>query len=130
MAKVIILDSPSHLLFAPRSFLHLGILYLSSSLRKAGHEVKLADCHTITSWNKEKQELTINKEMLEPCDVVGISATTANVHWGKMLAKAWPARYKVLGGTHATYILDGPHERFKKPHYFEGFDYVMAPECE
>ena len=116
--------------FAPRSFLHLGILYIASSLRKAGHDVKVFDCHALTEWDAKNQKLIIHKEKLEECDVVGISATTANCEWGKMLAKAWPAKYKVLGGTHATYILDGPHERFKKPHYFENFDYIMTQECE
>lgn len=130
MAKVILLDSPSWLLFSPRSFLHLGIMYLAASLRAAGHDVKLADCHSITSWDSEKQQLSIHKEMLEECDVLGISATTANCHWGKILAKEWPARFKVLGGTHATYILDGPHDRFKQAKYFDGFDYIMVGEQE
>ncbi len=130
MAKVIILDSPSWLLFSPKSFLHLGILYLAASLRSAGHDVKVVDCHTVTSWDKENQELIVHKELLEECDVLGISATTANVHFGKQMAKAWPARYKVLGGTHATYILDGPHERFKQEKYFDGFDFVMVGEQE
>lgn len=130
MAKVCLLDSPSWLLFNPTSFLHLGILYLAGSLRAAGHEVHVLDCHKITSWDAERKRLIIHHEQLEPCDVLGISATTANVHWGKQLAKAWPAAVKVLGGSHATYILTGPHERFKKPQYFCGFDFMMVHECE
>lgn len=130
MAKVILLDSPSWLLFNPRQFLHLGILYLAASLRKAGHDVTVADCHEVTAWESEKRQLVIHQEKLEPCDVLGISATTANVHWGKQLAKAWPAKVKVLGGTHATYITNGPHQQFKRPHYFEGFDFLMVNESE
>lgn len=128
MAKVVLLDSPSWLLFNPLSFLHLGILYLAGSLRAAGHEVKVLDCHAITSW--DGKEMSIHQEMLEPCDIVGISATTANVHWGKQLAKVWPAELKVLGGSHATYILNGPHQQFKRPSYFEGFDFVIVDEAE
>lgn len=130
MAKVILLDSPSWLLFNPRQFLHLGILYLAASLRKAGHDVSVADCHEVTAWEGKKRQPIIHQEKLEPCDVLGISATTANVHWGKQLAKAWPAKVKVLGGTHATYITNGPHQQFKRPHYFEGFDFLMVNESE
>lgn len=130
MAKVILLDSPSWKLFDPNSFLHLGILYLAGSLRESGHDVKVFDCHQITSWDAERGQLIIHHEKLEPCDVLGISATTANVHWGKMLAKAWPAKVKVLGGSHVTYICRGPHQRFQTPKYFDGFDFLMVEECE
>lgn len=130
MAKIVVVDSPSWVLFNPRQFLHLGILYLAGSLRAAGHEVIVADAHDITSWDAERGQLIIHHDKLESCDVLGISATTANVHWGKMLAKAWPAAVKILGGSHATYILRGPHERFKTPQYFDGFDYVMLEEAE
>lgn len=130
MAKVILLDSPSWKLFDPNSFLHLGILYLAGSLREAGHDVKVMDCHEITTWDAERAQLLIQQRQLEPCDVLGISATTANVHWGKQLAKAWPAKVKVLGGSHATYICRGPHQRFQHPKYFDGFDFLMVEECE
>lgn len=130
MARVILLDSPSWLLFNPLSFLHLGILYLAGSLREAGHDVKVIDCHQITSWDKENKRLIIHHDMLERCDVLGISATTANVHWGQQLAKAWPATMKILGGSHATYIALGPHQQFKRPSYFSGFDFLMVNESE
>lgn len=128
MSKVILIDSPSWLLFNPRQFLHLGILYLAGALRSAGHDVEVMDCHVITSF--DGKDLIIHKEMLKECDVLGVSATTANVHWGRMLAKAWPAKFKVLGGSHATYILRGPHQRFKQPWYFEGFDFAIIEEAE
>jgi anaerobic magnesium-protoporphyrin IX monomethyl ester cyclase len=130
LAKVVLLDSPSWKLFDPNSFLHLGILYLAGSLREAGHDVSVVDCHEITQWDAENGRLVIDHSKLEPCDVLGISATTANVHWGKMLAKAWPAKHKVLGGSHATYIARGPHQRFQLPGYFDGFDFLMVEECE
>jgi radical SAM superfamily enzyme YgiQ (UPF0313 family) len=69
--------------------------------------------------------------MLEPCDVLGVSATTANVNWGSEVARAWKgARVRVLGGRHVTDVLRGPHERFKQQKYFRGFDYLMVGECE
>lgn len=90
----------------------------------------MVDCHQITSWDKERKQLIIHHSELEPCDVLGVSATTANVHWGKQLAKAWPAKVKVLGGAHATYIALGPHQQFKRPAYFDGFDFLMVNESE
>lgn len=130
MAKVCLLDSPSWKLFDPNSFLHLGILYLAGSLREAGHDVKVLDCHQLTSWDAERGQLLIHHDQLESCDVLGISATTANVHWGKQLARVWPAKVKVLGGSHATYICRGPHQRFQRKGYFDGFDFLMVEESE
>jgi radical SAM superfamily enzyme YgiQ (UPF0313 family) len=92
--------------------------------------VQVLDGHAITQWDKKNKALIINHEKLEPCDVLGISATTANVHWGKQLAKVWPAKVKVLGGAHATYIANGPHQQYKRPSYFDGFDYLMVNEAE
>lgn len=126
--KIILLDSPSWMLFNPRMHLHLGILYLAGSLREYGYDVKVLDCHKVTSW--DGKNLIIHHELLEPCDVLGLSATTANVNWGQQLAKVWPAKVKVLGGTHVTHIIEGPHEKFKQKKYFEGFDYLMYGECE
>lgn len=88
------------------------------------------DCHEVTSWDAEDHRLILHRDKMPACDVLGISATTANVHWGREMAAEWPAKYKVLGGTHATYILRGPHEQFKTPAYFAGFDFVMIEECE
>lgn len=128
MAKVCVLDSPSWLLFNPRQFLHLGILYLGGALEAAGHDVEVLDCHEVTSWQDGK--LILHAEKMIACDVLCISGTTANFHWGCEMAKAWPAKYKIAGGSHVTYILEGPHEKFKTPHYFEGFDYLMSHEAE
>jgi anaerobic magnesium-protoporphyrin IX monomethyl ester cyclase len=129
LAKVILADSPSWRLFNPKQFLHLGCLYLAGALRKAGHDVRVIDCHSVTEWDDKAQKLIMNENLPE-CDVLGLSATTANAHWGAQMAEAWPAKYKVLGGTHVTYILNGPHERFKKREYFPAFDYMMTNEAE
>src|SRR4051812_48546635 len=101
MAKVVILDSPSWVLFNPKQFLHLGVLYLAGALRRAGHEVRVMDCHSdVTTWDPCIKKLTVHPDKMPECDVLGISATTANVHWGSQMAEVWPAKHKVLGGTH------------------------------
>jgi radical SAM superfamily enzyme YgiQ (UPF0313 family) len=99
-------------------------------LRRAGHQVQVVDCHEVTSWDAGQHRLIIHHDRLPKVDVVGISATTANVHWGQELAKVWPASLKVLGGSHATYILRGPHDQFKRPSYFDGFDFAIIEEAE
>ncbi len=128
MAKVLLLDSPSWKLFSPKLHCHLGILFLANSLRNAGHDVRVLDCHRVTSWDGQK--LILHEDMMEECDVLGISATTANVNWGAEMAAPWPAKVKVLGGTHVTHIVEGPHARFKQKKYFPVFDYLMFGECE
>lgn len=128
MAKVLLLDSPSWKLFNPRLHCHLGILYLAGSLRAAGHDVKVLDCHKVTGW--DGKNLILYPELMESCDILGISATTANVNWGAQMAKDWPAKVKVLGGTHVTHIFEGTHEKFKNKKYFPVFDYLMYGECE
>lgn len=128
--KIILADSPSWALFDPKMHCHLGCLYLAGSLRAAGFDVEVWDCHKVTSWDKENDRLVVHKEMLAECDVLGLSSTTANVKFGSELARAWPAKVKVLGGSHVTHIFEGPHARFKAKKYFEDFDYLMIGECE
>jgi anaerobic magnesium-protoporphyrin IX monomethyl ester cyclase len=103
---------------------------LAGSLRAAGHDVRVMDCHEVTSWDKDTEVLTVHRDKLPECDVLGVSATSANVSWGSQMAAVWPARYKIIGGTHVTYLLNGPHERFKQKKYFANFDYLMSDESE
>ena len=130
MAKVILAGGPSFSLSDPSLHVSLGVLYLAGSLRAAGHEVKIVDCHRLTSWNSTERRLIVHQELLEPCDVLGMSVVTPNVDSASQLSAAWPARFKVVGGPHVTYILDGPHAKFKTKEYFQGFDYMMTGEAE
>jgi len=130
MAKVILAGGPSFSLSDPSLHVSLGLLYLAGSLRAAGHDVKIVDCHRLTSWNNDRHELTVHRELLEPCDVLGLSTVTPNIDSASALAVEWPAKYKVVGGPHVTYILDGPHDRYKTKEYFRGFDFMMTGEAE
>lgn len=130
MAKVILADSPSWALFDPRMHLHLGLLYVAAALRAAGHDVKLLDCHDVTKMDKVSQTLIVDHSKQEPCDILGVSTTTANVVWGEQMARDWPAKLKVLGGPHVTHIFNGPHEKYKQKKYFPVWDYLMWGEAE
>jgi radical SAM superfamily enzyme YgiQ (UPF0313 family) len=130
MAKIILTGGPSFALFNPSLHVSLGLLYLGAALRQAGHDVKIVDCHKLTAWDEERGRLIILKEMLEPCDILGVSCVTPNAEFGGQLAEAWPAKVKVGGGPHVSYILNGPHAQFKHRRFFKGFDYLMTGECE
>lgn len=130
MAKVILAGGPSFALFNPSLHASLGLLYLASSLREAGHEVKIIDCHKISTFDPETNKLSVRPEDMEPCDILGVSIVTPNAEFGGQLAAAWPAKVKVAGGPHVTYIIEGPHAHFKQKKYFEGFDFLMTGECE
>lgn len=128
MAKIILAGGPSFALFNPSLHASLGLLYLASALRDAGHEVKIIDCHKISTFDGEK--LRVDPGKMEPCDILGVSIVTPNAEFGGQLAALWPAKVKVAGGPHVTYIVDGPHAQFKQKKYFEGFDFLMTGECE
>lgn len=128
MAKIILAGGPSFALFNPSLHASLGLLYLASALRDAGHEVKIIDCHKISTFDGEK--LRVDPDKMEPCDILGVSIVTPNAEFGGQLAALWPAKVKVAGGPHVTYIVDGPHAQFKQKKYFEGFDFLMTGECE
>jgi radical SAM superfamily enzyme YgiQ (UPF0313 family) len=96
----------------------------------AGHEVKIIDCHKISTFDPETNKLKVDPDKMEPCDILGVSIVTPNAEFGGQLAAAWPAKVKVAGGPHVTYIVDGPHAQFKQKKYFEGFDFLMTGECE
>lgn len=130
MAKIILTGGPSFSLFNPSLHASLGILYLASSLREAGHNVKIVDCHKISSFDAQANKLLADPDKMEPCDILGVSIVTPNAEFGGQLAALWPAKVKVAGGPHVTYIVDGPHAQFKQKKYFEGFDFLMTGECE
>lgn len=130
MAKVILAGGPSFALFNPSLHASLGLLYLASALREAGHEVKIIDCHRISTFDAESNKLRVDPDKMEPCDILGVSIVTPNAEFGGQLAALWPAKVKVAGGPHVTYIVEGPHAHFKQKKYFEGFDFLMTGECE
>ena len=129
MAKVVLVDAPAYFLTDPKTYFCLGLLYLASEVRKAGHEVKVMFAHEVTSWDAARKRMVVHPEKMPVCDYLGVSSTTPQIQWASEMAKAWPARCKILGGTHATYIMNGPYAEYKQPQYFPGFDYLMCGEC-
>lgn len=128
MSVICLMDAPAWRLYQPKLHCSLSVIYLAGALRAAGHQVRILDAHSVTSWDGEN--MTIHLGMLPECDVLGMSGTSANVNWGAAVAKVWPARFKVLGGRHVHDIMIGRQASFKHPDYFRGYDFIMTGECE
>ncbi len=97
----------------------LGILYISSSLRKAGHKVSLIDL----TFNKGLEQL---KKAAMNSDLIGISSTSLIFNNSKKALKAIktinPNVPCFLGGSHGTLA---PADVLTS-----GFDYVIIGEGE
>src|ERR1700693_125938 len=113
MAKVILAGGSSFALFNPSLHVSLGLLYLGAALRKAGHDVKIVDCHKYCSVSESTGKLVVQKDKLEPCDVLGISCVTPNAEFGGQLAEAWPAKVKVAGGAAPAFLPGGARVRVR-----------------
>ncbi len=75
----------------------LGLSYISSVLKKAGHEVRIVDMNAVT--------YDYTKERFEDYDVVGVSSDTVRFPLAKKIAKLAKERGStvVMGGTHPTF---------------------------
>ena len=83
----------------------LGLAYIASALREAGHEVDLVDAYALGwSWSAFEQALASNKP-----DVLGLSAMTPVADVAARAAKlARPHVGRiVLGGPHPTAVEHG-----------------------
>lgn len=130
MADVVLIDSPAWFLNDPRTYFNLGIVYLASVLRSRGHEVKLMFAHEVTSWDAAQRKMVVHREKMPKCEYLGVSSTTPQIQWACEMAAAWPADCKILGGSHATFIMNGPYAEYRQAKYFRGFDYILCGECE
>jgi Fe-S oxidoreductase len=86
----------------PKTWVPLGIAYLASSLRAAGHTAETRDLHDVT-WLKVSKLL----RALAP-DVVGITCFTMNranaLRLASLVKKELPASVVIMGGPHATFF--------------------------
>jgi len=88
--------------FTRRPIQPMGLLYLASVLRKAGHQVRIIDGEV----ERVNQEAMATIVAAERPDVFGITSTTAQATRAFALAKALkgrsPETFVVLGGPHAS----------------------------
>ena len=85
----------------------LGIMYLSGTLKKHGHEVDIV-------VGSEFEEIEPCLRSFQP-DVVGFSIMTGDHHWGASIACKIKAQFDVVtlfGGPHVTFFPDFIHEKY------------------
>ncbi|MDD5679111.1 MAG: radical SAM protein [Kiritimatiellae bacterium] len=82
-------------------YMPLGILSLASNL-PPNYDVVILDASS-EPWTIEE---TIRKIEEQKPDVLGISATTRRIYALNKILKGTSAKYKVVGGPHATYYSD------------------------
>jgi radical SAM superfamily enzyme YgiQ (UPF0313 family) len=78
----------------------LGLLYIASVLREAGHEVNLVDTVFINTWQQFESSLALTNP-----EVVGITCMTPTVNSALRIAELAKSKYScpvILGGPHAT----------------------------
>jgi anaerobic magnesium-protoporphyrin IX monomethyl ester cyclase len=109
--KITLIVPDSDFLDDNRAFPNLGVLYLSSSLKKHGFDVDIFD-------------MTLDKDLSKvKTDIVGISATSPNVETAVKIAyklKSRGCRFVILGGCGA-----GSASKYKHV-----FDFILKGECE
>jgi radical SAM superfamily enzyme YgiQ (UPF0313 family) len=119
--KILLINPSQHVELFPDVYLPLGIMYVASSLRNAGHHVKIIDLQFDSITN------LINELKLFSPDVVGITCTTPTFPLAEQIAKTIKEInkniYVVLGGIHAT---SNPVETLKS----EFIDFVVIGEGE
>jgi len=97
----------------------LGILYIASSLRKAGHNVSFIDL----TFQKDEEAL---KKAANNSELIGMSATSLIFERAKKALEVIKSTNKdipcFLGGSHATLSPEGPLKA--------GFDYIIIGEGE
>lgn len=95
--KIVLCNCPNPILVSPEAHFQLGLLYVGGSLRKAGHDVSIVDLRAAKN---------IREEDIPEADVVGVTATSGEMHYAKQIAAI--ARMKgaktMLGGAHATFV--------------------------
>lgn len=100
--KAVLIIPPSPFLLEPLTFVPLGPLYLSSYLKKCGHEVVVYD------FNDYKERIHGKKwDKVEDSDVIGVTGTTPQfnnmVHFLKWIKHEYRKdKVCVAGGPHAS----------------------------
>jgi radical SAM superfamily enzyme YgiQ (UPF0313 family) len=101
----------------------LGVFYLASALRKAGHEAAVIDGE---AENLTADDILNRVELFRP-GLIGISSTTVAFHRAIEVARElklrWPDRPIVLGGPHVSSNLEHGMS-------FKEFDYAIVGEGE
>ena len=103
--KIALFACPNPFLASPTAHFPQGLLYLGAALKRQGHEPFIVDLRARTY---------ITATDIPECDIVGISATTAEIEWARCISRmAHEKGLKVIvGGAHATFLPEDCYENF------------------
>ncbi|MDP2663723.1 MAG: radical SAM protein [Dehalococcoidia bacterium] len=112
--RVALFTLPNPFLSTPTAHFPTGLLYVAKALHKAGHELQLVDLRASTG---------VYDYHIPDCDVVAVTATSAEAHWAKQVSALARARglETMIGGAHATFMTEDCQP---------DFDYVVRGDGE
>lgn len=119
----VLLASPESKVWSSRKHIPLGLGYLASTLREAGHEPEIYDA--AVEDVPFSQMLATAAEAGRPYGLAGITATTPLIHeaWDMAAEAAKESIPTILGGAHLTIM---PLESMQRPEV----DFVAVGEAE
>ena len=101
MTKVCLINPPDLHSLDPKLDASLGLMYLSSTLKKGGHQVEILD---LAFYDKSQWLSTIAKH---PADLFGLTVYSVSVYESDIISKliksVFPASKIVWGGPHPTF---------------------------
>lgn len=111
--KIVLMNCPNPVLSTPDAHFQLGLLYIGSVLKRAGHDVSIKDL-------RSAKEIT--PDDVPAADVVGVTATSGEFHFALQIAGIARAKgaMTMIGGAHATFL----------PETCDDFDYCVIGDGE
>lgn len=118
MKKVALVLLPNPQLSTPTMHINLGVLYIASTIKQAGHGVKVIDLRG------EKDVCAVDLGKMRDVNCVCLSATSGEIKFAKklnkLIKKTDPKIKTIIGGAHASLY----------PKDCRGFDVVVVGEGE
>lgn len=95
--KIVLINPPSFYLDNDAAYPPSGLMYLASSIEKAGNEVVIIDLSSNLDWERDVSKLD--------GDLFGITCVTPNFNTVRRISELLPSgKPIVIGGPHATFL--------------------------
>lgn len=96
---------PNPFLASPTAHFPQGLLYLGAALKRCGHDPFIVDL-------RDRKYITAAD--IPDCDIVGISATTAEIEWARTISRLAQEKgiKTIIGGAHATFLPEDCYNDF------------------
>lgn len=114
--RVALVALPNPILASPLAHFPQSLLYVASSLLRAGHQVQIVDLRA--------RDFIIREDIPDDTECVGVTATSGEIEWAQTVGRLAHARgiKTMLGGAHASFVPEEAGE-----HYW---DYIVKGDGE